>query len=85
MNISFLFIFALKTTELQLRKQKEVFRHHCFKFLSTYIWMSPKQVDKNIIILQLLQGQLDEALRPIVYARIDSCSPKDFQYLHTVF
>lgn len=47
--------------------------------------MAPKQVDKNIIILQLLQGQLDGALRPIVYARIDSCSPKDFQYLHTVF
>lgn len=29
--------------------------------------------------------EVDEALRPGVYALIDACSVDDLQYLHTVF
>ncbi|KAF2542188.1 hypothetical protein F2Q68_00029196 [Brassica cretica] len=29
--------------------------------------------------------EVDEALRPGVYALVDSCSDQDRQYLHTVF
>ncbi|CAB81008.1 hypothetical protein [Arabidopsis thaliana] len=32
-----------------------------------------------------MKREVDEALRPGVYALIDSCSPNDLQYLHTVF
>ncbi|CAE6168397.1 unnamed protein product [Arabidopsis arenosa] len=65
----------------ELRQQKEVFGQHCFKFLSTYIWVS----SGNGPLKTGLEREVDEALRPGVYALIDSCSPNDLQYLHTVF
>ncbi|XP_023634657.1 uncharacterized protein LOC17879042 isoform X2 [Capsella rubella] len=65
----------------ELRQQKEVFGQHCFKFLSSYIWISSGYGP----IKTGLKREVDEALRPGVYALIDSCSPNDLQYLHTVF
>ncbi|KAL0687323.1 hypothetical protein Bca4012_087000 [Brassica carinata] len=65
----------------ELRQQKEVFGHHCFKFLSTYIWISCGYGPLKTGI----KREVDEALRPGVYALVDSCSDQDRQYLHTVF
>ncbi|KAG2243993.1 hypothetical protein Bca52824_094163 [Brassica carinata] len=65
----------------ELRQQKEVFGHHCFKFLSTYIWVSCGYGPLKTGI----KREIDEALRPGVYALVDSCSDQDRQYLHTVF
>ncbi|XP_019088743.1 PREDICTED: uncharacterized protein LOC104721844 [Camelina sativa] len=65
----------------ELRQQKEVFGQHCFKFLSSYIWVSSGYGP----LKTGLKREVDEALRPGVYALIDSCSPNDLQYLHTVF
>ncbi|CAH8322539.1 unnamed protein product [Eruca vesicaria subsp. sativa] len=65
----------------ELRQQNEVFGHHCFKFLSTYIWISCGYGPLKTGI----KREIDEALRPGVYALVDSCSDKDRQYLHTVF
>ncbi|KAG5413133.1 hypothetical protein IGI04_000700 [Brassica rapa subsp. trilocularis] len=65
----------------ELRQQKEVFGHHCFKFLSTYIWISCGYGPLKMGI----KREVDEALRPGVYALVDSCSDQDRQYLHTVF
>ncbi|CAH2077506.1 unnamed protein product, partial [Thlaspi arvense] len=83
------------------RQEKQVFGQHCFKFLSTYIWVSSgygplKTSIKRPITLSLNLVQTDsindkriwlndEALRPGVYALIDSCSPHDLQYLNTAF
>ncbi|CAH2077504.1 unnamed protein product [Thlaspi arvense] len=65
----------------ELRQQKQVFGQHCFKFLSTYIWVSSGYGPLKTGI----KREVDEALRPGVYALIDSCSPHDLQYLHTAF
>ncbi|KAJ0251723.1 Urb2/Npa2 family protein [Hirschfeldia incana] len=65
----------------ELRQQKEIFGHHCFKFLSTYIWISCGYGPLKTGI----KREVDEALRPGVYALVDSCSDQDRQYLHTVF
>ncbi|XP_010536016.1 PREDICTED: uncharacterized protein LOC104811117 [Tarenaya hassleriana] len=65
----------------ELRQQKEVFKQHCFKFLSTYIWVS----SGNGPLKTGIRREVDEALRPGVYALIDCCEPNDLQYLHTVF
>ncbi|KAJ4872411.1 hypothetical protein Rs2_45922 [Raphanus sativus] len=65
----------------ELRQQKEVFGHHCFKFLSSYIWVSCGYGPLKTGI----KREVDEALRPGVYALVDSCSDQDRQYLHTVF
>ncbi|CAF2150364.1 unnamed protein product [Brassica napus] len=80
--LSLFFFFFLKTTELQLRQHKKyVFGHHCFKFLSIYIWISCGYGPLKTGI----KREVDETLRPGVYALVDSCSDKDRQYLHTVF
>uniref|UniRef100_A0A1J3D896 Nucleolar 27S pre-rRNA processing Urb2/Npa2 C-terminal domain-containing protein n=1 Tax=Noccaea caerulescens TaxID=107243 RepID=A0A1J3D896_NOCCA len=65
----------------ELRQQKEVFGQHCYKFLSAYIWVSSGFGPHKTGI----KREVDEALRPGVYALIDSCAPNDLQYLHTVF
>ncbi|KAF3586359.1 hypothetical protein F2Q69_00030069 [Brassica cretica] len=73
---------AKTATELQLRQQKKyVFGHHCFKFLSIYIWISCGYGPLKMGI----KREVDETLRPGVYALVDSCSDQDRQYLHTVF
>ncbi|GLU02785.1 hypothetical protein SLE2022_200200 [Rubroshorea leprosula] len=65
----------------EIRQQKDAFAQHSFKFLSTYIWVysgcGPLKAG--------IQREIDEALRPGVYALIDACSTNDLQYLHTVF
>ncbi|KAL5856044.1 hypothetical protein ACOSQ3_005879 [Xanthoceras sorbifolium] len=65
----------------EVRQQKDVFGRHSFKFLSNYIWIysgfGPQKTG--------IKREIDEALRPGVYALIDACSADDLQYLHTVF
>lgn len=65
----------------ELRQQKDVFGQHCFKFLSNYIWVYSGYGPLKTGI----RREIDEALRPGVYALIDSCSADDLQYLHSVF
>ncbi|KAF2557336.1 hypothetical protein F2Q68_00016221 [Brassica cretica] len=66
----------------ELKQQKKyVFGHHCFKFLSIYIWISCGYGPLKMGI----KREVDETLRPGVYALVDSCSDQDRQYLHTVF
>lgn len=65
----------------ELRQQKDIFGRHCFKFLSTYIWVYSGFGP----LRRGIRREVDEALRPGVYALIDACSAEDLQYLHTVF
>ncbi|KAJ6765963.1 UNHEALTHY RIBOSOME BIOGENESIS PROTEIN 2-like protein [Salix purpurea] len=65
----------------ELRQQKDVFGQHCFKFLSNYISV----YSGNGPLKTGIRREIDEALRPGVYALIDSCSADDLQYLHSVF
>ncbi|XP_011088507.1 uncharacterized protein LOC105169716 isoform X2 [Sesamum indicum] len=72
---------SLRRVYEEVRQQKDVFGQCSFQFLSRYIWvfcgLGPGR--KGII------REVDEALRPGVYALIDSCSADDLQLLHTVF
>uniref|UniRef100_A0A7N0ZSW1 Nucleolar 27S pre-rRNA processing Urb2/Npa2 C-terminal domain-containing protein n=1 Tax=Kalanchoe fedtschenkoi TaxID=63787 RepID=A0A7N0ZSW1_KALFE len=65
----------------ELRQQKDVFGQRIFLFLSHYIWVysgyGPNQTG--------IKREIDEALKPGIYALIDACSAVDLQYLHTVF
>ncbi|XP_038705965.1 uncharacterized protein LOC120001630 isoform X2 [Tripterygium wilfordii] len=65
----------------ELRQQKDVFGRHCFNFLSAYIWVYSGYGPLKTGI----KREIDEALRPGVYALIDTCSADDLQYLHTAF
>ncbi|KAL1186500.1 hypothetical protein V6Z11_A01G182200 [Gossypium hirsutum] len=65
----------------EIRQQKDVFAGHCYKFLSTYIWVFSGYGPHKTGI----RREIDEALKPGVYALIDACSANDLQYLHTVF
>ncbi|XVF67867.1 hypothetical protein PTKIN_Ptkin10aG0156400 [Pterospermum kingtungense] len=65
----------------EIRQQKDVFGAHCYKFLSTYIWVYSGYGPLKTGI----RREIDEALKPGVYALIDACSANDLQYLHTVF
>ncbi|PHU19260.1 hypothetical protein BC332_10411 [Capsicum chinense] len=65
----------------EIRQNKDVYGDNCFQFLSCYIWVycGYGRLRNGII------REIDEALRPGVYALIDVCSPDDLQRLHTVF
>uniref|UniRef100_A0A5B7BNV3 Nucleolar 27S pre-rRNA processing Urb2/Npa2 C-terminal domain-containing protein n=1 Tax=Davidia involucrata TaxID=16924 RepID=A0A5B7BNV3_DAVIN len=65
----------------EMRQQKDVFGQHCFQFLSNYIWIYSGYGPLKTGI----RREIDEALRPGVYALIDTCSADDLQHLHTVF
>ncbi|KAA3465644.1 Urb2 domain-containing protein [Gossypium australe] len=65
----------------EIRQQKDVFAGHCYKFLSTYIWVFSGYGPHKTGI----RREIDEALKPGVYALVDACSANDLQYLHTVF
>ncbi|OMO74447.1 hypothetical protein CCACVL1_16713 [Corchorus capsularis] len=65
----------------EIRQQKDIFAGHCYKLLSTYIWVYSGYGPLKTGI----RRDIDEALKPGVYALIDACSAKDLQYLHTVF
>ncbi|KAI3736344.1 hypothetical protein L6452_15883 [Arctium lappa] len=64
----------------EIRQQKDVLGQYCRLFLSSYIVVysgcGPLKVG--------IKREVDEALRPGVYALIDACSPDDLQYIHTV-
>ncbi|KAI3446191.1 hypothetical protein Pfo_002856 [Paulownia fortunei] len=72
---------SLRRVYEEVRQQKDVFGQCSFQFLSRYIWVycgfGP---GRNGII-----REVDEALKPGLYALIDSCSADDLQLLHTVF
>ncbi|CAK7329555.1 unnamed protein product [Dovyalis caffra] len=72
---------SLRRIYEELRQQKDVFGQHCFKFLSNYIWVYSGYGPLKTGI----RREIDEALRPGVYALIDACSADDLQYLHSVF
>ncbi|XP_042507828.1 uncharacterized protein LOC122083947 [Macadamia integrifolia] len=64
----------------EIRQQKNILGRYCFQFLSSYIWIysgyGPHKTG--------LKREIDEALRPGVYALVDACSSDDLQQLHTV-
>ncbi|XP_039065852.1 uncharacterized protein LOC120211378 [Hibiscus syriacus] len=72
---------SLRRIYEEIRQQKDMFAGHCYKFLSTYIWVfsgyGPLKTG--------FRREIDDALKPGVYALIDACSANDLQYLHTVF
>ncbi|KAL4572905.1 hypothetical protein LXL04_019693 [Taraxacum kok-saghyz] len=64
----------------EIRQQKDVIGQDCRLFLSTYIMVFSGYGPLKVGI----RREIDEALRPGVYALIDACSPDDLQYIHTV-
>ncbi|XP_077246542.1 urb2/Npa2 family protein [Tasmannia lanceolata] len=64
----------------EVRQQKDIFGKYAFHFLSTYIliYSGYGPLERGI------RREIDEALRPGLYALIDGCSPADLQQLHTV-
>ncbi|XP_068646628.1 uncharacterized protein [Aristolochia californica] len=64
----------------EVRQQKNILGQYAFHFLSNYIWVyagfGPLKSG--------IKREIDEALRPGLYALIDVCSPDDLQLLHTV-
>ncbi|XP_058730264.1 uncharacterized protein LOC131602230 isoform X2 [Vicia villosa] len=65
----------------EIKQQKDIFGRQCCLFLSNYISVYSGYGPKRSGI----RREIDEALRPGVYALIDACSVDDLQYLHTVF
>ncbi|XP_050363117.1 uncharacterized protein LOC126782016 [Argentina anserina] len=72
---------SLRRIYEELRHQKEVFGPHCYHFLAYYIQVYSGYGPRKTGI----KREIDEALRPGVYALIDVCSPDDLQRLHTSF
>ncbi|KAL3515027.1 hypothetical protein ACH5RR_021929 [Cinchona calisaya] len=72
---------SLRRVYEEIRQQKDCFGRYCSQFLSCYIWIycgfGPLKTG--------IRREIDDALRPGVYALIDACSPDDLQHLHTVF
>ncbi|XP_039134165.1 LOW QUALITY PROTEIN: uncharacterized protein LOC120271540 [Dioscorea cayenensis subsp. rotundata] len=64
----------------EIRHQKDIFASHAANFLSSYITTYSGNGPLNLGI----KKEVDEALRPGVYALIDICTPTDLQRLHTV-
>ncbi|XP_026451532.1 uncharacterized protein LOC113351821 [Papaver somniferum] len=64
----------------QISKTKEVFEGYTLPFLSDYICvysgLGPFKTG--------IRREIDEVLRPGVYALVDACSEDELQYLHTV-
>ncbi|CAL0329340.1 unnamed protein product [Lupinus luteus] len=65
----------------EIKQQKDIFGRQCSLFLCNYIWIYSGHGPKRSGITR----EIDEALRPGVFALIDACSVDDLQYLHTVF
>ncbi|CDO96953.1 unnamed protein product [Coffea canephora] len=72
---------CLRRVYEEIRQQKDSLGRCCFQFLSCYIWVycgfGPLKTG--------IRREIDEALRPGVYALIDACSADQLQHLHTVF
>ncbi|KAM6595354.1 hypothetical protein CsatA_005878 [Cannabis sativa] len=73
--------YSLRRIYEEIRHQKDVMGQHCSQFLSNYIWI----YSGNGPLKTGIKREIDDALRPGVYALIDACSAEDLQYLHTVF
>ncbi|XP_015893451.3 uncharacterized protein LOC107427580 [Ziziphus jujuba] len=73
--------YCLRRIYEEVRHSKDVFGQHGSQILSSYIWVysgfGPLKTG--------IKREIDEALRPGVYALLDVCSADDLQYLHTVF
>ncbi|PIA43558.1 hypothetical protein AQUCO_01900152v1 [Aquilegia coerulea] len=65
----------------EIRQQKEKLRHYCAFFLSNYISI----YSGNGPSKRGIRREIDDALRPGVYALMDACEPEDFEQLHTSF
>ncbi|KAM7274051.1 hypothetical protein ACFE04_028715 [Oxalis oulophora] len=63
----------------ELRQHKDIFDKHYFKFLASYIRVYSGYGSHKTGIAR----EVDAALRPGVYALMDSCSPDNLQYLYT--
>ncbi|XP_047940534.1 uncharacterized protein LOC125187916 isoform X2 [Salvia hispanica] len=72
---------SLRRIYEEVRQQKDVFGQFSFQFLSRYIWVYCGFGPAKTGIMR----EVDEALRPGLYALIDSCSADDLQLLHTTF
>ncbi|PIN12735.1 hypothetical protein CDL12_14653 [Handroanthus impetiginosus] len=72
---------SLRRVYEEVRQQKDVYGQSSFQFLSRYIrvYCGFGPAKDGII------REVDEALKPGIYALIDSCSADDLQLLHTVF
>lgn len=73
--------YFLRRIYEEIRQQKDVYSRQCFQFLSNYIWIYSGYGPLKMGI----RREIDEALRPGVYALIDACSADDLQHIHTVF
>ncbi|GMH16380.1 hypothetical protein Nepgr_018221 [Nepenthes gracilis] len=65
----------------EIRQQRDIYGQHCFLFLSNYIWLYSGYGPSR----KGIKREIDDALRPGIYALIDVCTSDDLQYLHTVF
>jgi hypothetical protein len=65
----------------EIRQQKDIYGQHGFQFLSDYIWIYSGYGP----LKKGFTREINEALKPGVYALIDVCSPDDLQHIHTVF
>ncbi|KAF5190599.1 Urb2/Npa2 family protein [Thalictrum thalictroides] len=63
----------------EIRQQKEKLKQYCSFFLSNYITICSGNGPSK----RGIRREIDEALRPGVYALMDACSPEDLQQLHT--
>ncbi|KAK3001092.1 hypothetical protein RJ639_021465 [Escallonia herrerae] len=70
---------SLRRIYEEIRQQKDVLGQHSFQFLSSYIWIYSGYGP----LRSGIRREIDEALRPGVYALIDACSPDDLQHIHT--
>ncbi|XP_073118536.1 uncharacterized protein [Henckelia pumila] len=72
---------SLRRVYEEVRQEKEELGQHAFKFLSRYIRVYSGHGPAK----RGIRREVDEALKPGIYALIDSCSVEDLQLLHTVF
>ncbi|KAL7118637.1 hypothetical protein ACP275_02G015800 [Erythranthe tilingii] len=73
---------CLRRVYEEVRQQKDFFKEHSFKFLSRYIWVYCGFGPAGNGLIR----EVDEALKPGVYALLDMCSAdNELQNLHTVF
>ncbi|CAN6485686.1 unnamed protein product [Victoria cruziana] len=62
----------------EIRQQKDILSRYACHFLSNYIWVYSGCSEQGAGF----RREVDEALRPGVYALVDICSPSDLQQLH---
>lgn len=72
---------CLRRVYEEIRQQKEDFGRYCSQFLSCYIWV----YNGYGLLKSGFRREIDQTMRPGVYALIDACSADDLQHLHTVF